>query len=538
MRRSSDAYRRLILFTWIAVTVVMVAGIDREMGSILWGAQHDEKLSLWPARAAYLGPPHSLWDFEPPGTVFGWLGPKLSLVGFWLLGLGDAGLRMPFLVASSVGLLCFGLTCARLAPGALGFLVFLFLALNLTTIAVGRSALLENVMAASLSVLLWLWTCHRSMYVRNASWVAVGCGALVLCKQNFVVYAFLLHLALLAASGIPVSSWLRHAVFCAVVLAGWIAIHLGLLALDGVLPAYTHNLVLSLRDHLGAHGAATQEVLYQVRPYGFVTTAYQMGFWFGAWMIGWNANAPRAEHPLFEGACVALALALAGLVVARVVRRRAFVSVPDDVWALGAFLIVNWVVASQLFFALKRAYPFFVVVLVLAAMLLKIVWDLGPAARVAVATALLALHAVRFEHTREFLVANGAELYTRHVEVNSRVLDEILPDDAVLYAHGLAARFVWMSHHRILSWDDQLKNNQMILDEAIARHATHVLLVDPSTIPADYVGGFRPPVSVELELLHTFVTTPADSDYPMRSYLVSLHPERASEATLQQTDAP
>jgi hypothetical protein len=78
----------------------------------------------------------------------------------------------------------------------------------------------------------------------------------------------------------------------------------------------------------------------------------------------------------------------------------------------------------------------------------------------------------------------------------------------------------------------------MILDEAIARHATHVLLVDPTTIPADYVGGFHPPVSVELELLHTFVTTPADSDYPMHSFLVALHSERASEATLQRTGAP
>ena len=116
MRRSPDAYRRLILFTWIAVTLVMIAGVDREMASILWGGQHDEKLGLWPARASYLGPPHSVWDAQPPGTVLGWLGPKLSLVGFWIFGLGDAGLRIMFLASTSVGLLCFGLTCASVAP--------------------------------------------------------------------------------------------------------------------------------------------------------------------------------------------------------------------------------------------------------------------------------------------------------------------------------------------------------------------------------------------------------------------------------------
>ncbi len=538
MSSAEASYRRLLLFAWVAVVAVMLAGVDREMDSILWGAQHDEKLQLWPARADYLGAPHSLWDVQPPGTAFGWLGPKLSLVGFWIFGLGDAGMRFLFLVSSAAGLLCFGLTCSRVAPGALGLLVFLLMALNLTTIAVGRTALVENVGAASLAALVWLWTCHRRTYVAHASWIAVACGALLLVKLNLAAYAFLLHACLLAASGVPIRGLVRHAALCALAILGWTAIHLALLAQAGVLGAYTHNLVAVLHHHFGTPDASTADVLFLVRPYGFVTTAYQMGFWFLAWMIGWDGNAPREEHPFFQAACVAIPLALLVGCAARLANRRPFARVPDDVWALAAFLAVNWLVASQLFFALKRAYPFFLIVLVLAAMLLKIVWDRGAAARVAVATALLAIHAVRIERTREFVVARGAELYTRHVEESSRTLDEILPDNAVLYAYGLAARFVWMSHHRIFSWDDQVKNNQMILDEAIARHATHVLLVDPSTIPADYVGGFRPPVGVELELLHTFVTTPADSDYPMRIFLVSIPRERATEAVHPRADAP
>jgi hypothetical protein len=538
MLPTANAYRRLVVLTWIAATIVMIAGVDREMASILWGGQHDEKLSLWAARAAFLGPPHTVWDVQPPGSVLGWLGPKLSLVGFWIFGLDDAGLRFPFLVISALGLLCFGLACERVAPGPLGFLVFLTMALNLTTIAVGRTALLENVASASMAVLLWFWTCHRQRYVAYASWVAFGCGALVLVKPNFVVYAYMLHACLLAASDVPLRSLARHAFFCAVALAAWMGIHVALLALDGVLSAYSENLGIALRDHLGAHDSSTAPLLYKVGSYGLTTTAYQMGFWLGAWIVGWHANAPRTDHPYFEAACVAVPVVLLAGCVARLVRRRPFARVPDDVWALSAFLVVNWLVASQMFFALKRAYPFFFVALVLAAMLLKIVWDLGRGARVAVATALLALHVVRLDSTREFLFANGAELYTRNVEENSRTLDQLLPEGTELYAYGLAARFVWMSHRRIFSWDDQWKNNQMILDEAIARHATYVLLADPSTIPADYVGGFRPPVSVELELVHTFVTTPADSDYPMKSFLVALHPERASEATLQRTDAP
>jgi hypothetical protein len=530
MHSAAERYRRVTVVTWLAVSVVMLACVDREMAAILWGAQHDEKLALWPARSAYLGFPHTVWDFQPPGTVFGWLGPKLSLVGFWLLGFGDAGLRIVYLLASSLGLLFFGLTCMRVAPGPLGFLVFLFLALNQTTIAVGRTALLENVSLASSCALLWFWTCHRAAYLARASWISFACGALVLVKPNFAVYAYLLHGCLLALT-VPFGTLARHALGSVISLAVWIAIHLALLAVDGVLPAYTYNLELSLRDHLGAHGAATREVLYQVRPYGFATTAYQMGFWFMAWMGGWNANHPVEEHPVFAAVCLALPVALALGCAARVVRRRPFDRVPDEAWAIGAFLVVNWLLASQLFFALKRAYPFFPIVLVLGAILLRVVWDLGGAPRIAIATVLLALHAVRLESTREFLAVHGPDLYTRHVEENSRTLDELLPEGTELYAYGLAARFVWMSHHRIFSWDDQLKNNQMILDEAIARHATHVLLVDPSTIPADYVGGFHPPDGVELELVHTFVTSPADSDYPMRSFLVALHRERASEAS-------
>jgi hypothetical protein len=106
-------------------------------------------------------------------------------------------------------------------------------------------------------------------------------------------------------------------------------------------------------------------MLYKLRPYGLSTTAYQMGFWLGAWIVAWPANAPRTELPFFEAACVAVPIFLLVGCIARLAHRRPFARVPDEVWALGAFLVENWILASQLFFALKRAYPFFVVALVL-----------------------------------------------------------------------------------------------------------------------------------------------------------------------------
>ena len=534
---SAASYRRLIFFTWFAVTMAMLLAVDREMAAPLWGGQHDEKLTLWPARAALLGAPHSAWDFDPPATlVFGWFGPALQLVGFRLFGLTDLGLRLPFLLFSSASLLLFGLTCARVAQGALGFLIFLQWALNVTTIAIGRSALLENIGMFALTAIAWLATRDRETYVRRASWVALALGSLALVKVNFLLYGVIFHLALVAY--FAPRALVRQTVVCLASVVGWESLHALLLARHEMLLPAVHNLWLTIVDHLGVRGPVTDYNLFKVSPSGVAFTAYQMGFWFWAWTIGWPQNHPETDHPVFAAACVVLPLVVAIGCAVRLVRRRPFERVPDELWAIGAFLILNWLIASQLFFALKRAYPFFPIVLVLGATLLKVAWDLGRGARIAIATALLCLHAVRFESTRDFLVENGAEIYSRNVEANSRTLDELVPEGTEIYAYGLAARFVWMSHHRILSWDDQLKNNQMILDEAIARHATHVLLVDPSTIPADYVGGFHPPVSVELELLHTFVTTPADSDYPMRSYLVALHPERASEATLQQTEAP
>jgi hypothetical protein len=537
MRDPAGSFGRIILFTCLAVTVAMLLCVDHEMLAPLWGGQHDEKLTLWPARANVLGPPHSVWDFDPPGTlVFGWFGPALHRLGFLAFGLNDVGLRLPFLLCSAGSLLFFGLTCARVAPGALGLLVFLFWGLNLTTIAIGRSALLENIGTFALTFIAWLATGDREAYMRRSTQLSLACGGLALVKINFLLYAVTLHLCLVSVFAPKRLS--RQLAVCALSVALWEGVHALLLQQHDFFHPFVHNLWLTILDHLGVRGEVTKYNLYQIAPSGIAFTAYQMGFWFGAWMLCWDANHPIDPHPIFAASCVAFPIALLVGLVVRLVRRRPFDRFPDTAWALTAFLLIHWLIASQFFFALKRAYPFFPIVLVLAAMLLKIVWDLGRGARIAVATALLALNAVRIERTREFLVANADQLYTRNVEENSRTLDEILPEGTEIYAYGLAARFVWMSHHRILSWDDQLKNNQMVLDEAIARHATHVLLVDPSTIPADYVGGFHPPVSVELELVHTFVTTPADSDYPMRSFLVALHPERASEGTLRQTEAP
>jgi hypothetical protein len=526
---SAASSRRLILFTWLAVTIAMLAAVDREMAAPLWGGQHDEKLTLWPARADLLGPPNTVWDFDPPGTlVFGWLGPALHSAGFHLFGLSNLGLRLPFLLFSSGSLLLFGSTCARVAPGPLGFLVFLCWALNLTTIATGRSALLENIAMFALMAIVWLATRDREAYARRASLVAFALGSLALVKINLLLYAVMLHLALVAC--VAPRAIARQLAACVLSVAAWEGVHAALLARHDLFLPFVHNLWLTVVDHLGMHGPVTDYNLFKVRPSGIAFTAYQMGFWFWAWMVGWDANHPADEHPIFAAACVALPVAVAVGCAARIVRRRPFERVPDEVWALGAFLIANWILASQLFFALKRAHPFLPVVLLFGAMLLKIVWDLGRGARIAVAAALLALHAARVELTRDFLVENGAELYTRGVEESSRALDELLPEGTEIRAHGLAARFVWMSHRRILSWDDQLKDNQMILDEAIARHATHVLLVDPSTVPADYIGGFHPPDGVELELVHTFATKRADSDHPMRIFLAALHRDSAPEA--------
>jgi hypothetical protein len=65
---------------------------------------------------------------------------------------------------------------------------------------------------------------------------------------------------------------------------------------------------------------------------------------------------------------------------------------------------------------------------------------------------------------------------SRGVEHNSRQLDKDVPQHATIYAHSYGFRFFWQTRHRLISADDQLMNNQMIIEKALKEGGQFVLL--------------------------------------------------------------
>jgi hypothetical protein len=523
-------YRRLVIITWVIVVIAMLAQIDREMTPINFAGQHEEKLTIWTGRSEYLGPPNTVFDFEPPSTVFGWAGPHMNRLGFEVFGLNNYGLRLPFLPFSAGMLLLLGLTLTRIAPGPLGFILFLFEALNVAYISQARSAVLENISQFSLVALVWAWTRSPEIYQRRASWITAACVALQIVKPNFVLYAASLHLCLVAIAPGSIKSALRQAAIGFLFLPVWLGVHLVLLQKEGVLEIYRHNLFRAVEQHLGLTKEMADPTLLNLQPMGFIDTAALQAIW---WVDRYLASSPSLEWTFFQAlGMMVVCVALIGVVV-RTVRSRPFDSIPDLVWALATCMLVNLFVASNLYFSQKRSYPFAPLALVTASLLAQALcqakwrgWSIRPV----MVVGLVAVNLVRMNAQAAMVANAGPDLYSDDVAVNSARLDEILPADAAVYIHCLAFRFLWQSHHRMLSWDDQLRDNQMILNEALGAKATHVVLLDPFTTPKEYRGRFRTPPGVWLEVLDILPFAGSASVYPINAVVFKIHSDSGPDA--------
>jgi hypothetical protein len=150
--------------------------------------------------------------------------------------------------------------------------------------------------------------------------------------------------------------------------------------------------------------------------------------------------------------------------------------------ALGMFLVGMLVVLSSTFFYVKRALPLFPITFLFFASLLRDILHGSARARLAKAltratlwcTIFFAIYYVMWQGT--YVLGKGSAIRSHGVQQNSRALEELVPKNTAVYMHCYSLRFFWQARLRIISGDDQLMDNEMILAKALRERARYVLL--------------------------------------------------------------
>jgi len=106
--------------------------------------------------------------------------------------LNNFGLRIPFVIISGVASVLFGLSLLRIIPGYGGVLLFAFHVGNYFYFIQTRYALLENIAILLITGIAWLYIAHKEFFIRNIHLICFFCGMLILVKQTFPIYCYLL----------------------------------------------------------------------------------------------------------------------------------------------------------------------------------------------------------------------------------------------------------------------------------------------------------------------------------------------------------
>ncbi|MFH1867408.1 MAG: hypothetical protein ABH843_00430, partial [Candidatus Omnitrophota bacterium] len=180
--------------------------------------------------------------------------------------------------------------------------------------------------------------------------------------------------------------------------------------------------------------------------------------------------------------------------------------------ALGIFLIINLAISSRIWFYIKRVMPFFPVTFIFLSVLYRDSVSAVNSDKIklyikrTLAVVIIILISVQAFNQSRFLLKLRSDILNHGVAENSKDLDRILPEGSTIYMHCYAFRFFWQTRHRIISADDQVMNNQLILDKAVKERAKFLLLSKRGG-PLSVSKGYR------LRMLREYLTNVSESGY-------------------------
>jgi hypothetical protein len=501
--------------------------LDAEYDSMGWTIQHDEKLVVPDARSLYLGRDQKLSDYrEPASAGFGILGPYLTSLGFRLFGLNNYGLRFVCTVISVASMSLLALSLLRLYPSWLGVLFCVVNLINYRYFVTAHYALIEDILIFSLCGLAWGYLTRPKTVLAMLNPLAFFGGVLFLFKQVFPFY----WLSLLGCITLSERVSRRRVVkFVSWSLAGVIvfgSLQLFVLHQMGMLSVFTHNISRAVQVFAGG---STDGVSLQVYPeapglVGIVPRyVQQLVSWYQPVYIhphhwfGWEP----ISHWQYSTAML-LFFGLMGATVWLLRKKR----LSNRTMALGMFLVVMLVVLSPMFFYVKRALPLFPITFLFLASLLGDMLNGSPGTRTAKAltraalwcTICFVIYYVIWQGA--YVLVKGPALRSHGVEWNSRALEELVPEKTAVYMHCYGLRFFWQARRRIISGDDQLMNNEMILAKALREKARFVLLSDRGGTIGQGESLDCPPFKIRKR--HLYFSEMTDSGYPMFYVLYEL----------------
>lgn len=518
----------IFVFCFLALFALLeFADLDAEYDSMGWTIQHDEKLVVPDARTFYLGGDQKLSDYrEPVSAGFGILGPYLTSLGFRLFGLNNYGLRIVYTVMCVASMALLSLSLLRLHPSWLGVLFCVVNLINYRYFVLAHYALLENVLILSLCGMAWLYLCRPKTFMAYLNPLAFFGGALFLFKQVFPVYWISLLGCIAVAERVPRRGLVKLLFWSLAGLILFGSLQLAVLHEMGILSIFTHNIARAVHLFAGGSSEGLSLQIYPEPP-GLAGIVPHFAHFFTLWYLPLYAD-PKIwfgwkQISLWQ-ANTTMVLFLGLLGVSLWLLRRKKLS--SSTIALGMFLVGMLVVLSSTFFYVKRALPLFPITFLFLTSLLGDMLHGSTGTRMAKVltraalwcTIFFAIYYVIWQGA--YVLAKGSAIKSHGVERNSRDLEQLVPEKASVYMHCYGFRFFWQTRRRIISGDDQLMNNEMILAKALRDKARYVLLSERG----GEIGRnqFLDCPGLKIRKRHLYFSEMTDSGYPMFYVLLEL----------------
>lgn len=461
------------------ITLLQFVEAEREFpapahGRWPWHMHHDEKILVHDARVLWGRNRGNarLMDYRPypVSAAYGLGGPLLAAAGLRLFGLTNLGLRAPFILFSGITNLFACLALLEAVPGPVGFILCSVHLFSWSQFILGRHAILENVLNAFLASALWLYFTDSDFFVHQLPWLGGFAAATILFKPNFLIYVHLMLLSVIAVEHPSPTTFSYYLIFSGL---GFLVVEgLQMLWLSGMGIARHRyfNLFRALRQHAGRDVQVLQS---------FNRDGLHIFPKYLQMLVEWYHPGPLSAPP-FGKARGPLIFVLAFLCFLFVSFAAAGTEHRETISALLLFLLAYLGLSSLFFFYTKRAVSTFPVLLVLFGTMVQAVLEELPAGFFPpvetflwAVTVLLSVFLLR----RLLMKLRCPGSRTDGVRRNSRSLAQAVPPGARVYAHCYAGRFFWQSAEiRFFSADDQIMDNQMIVDWALADEGDFVLL--------------------------------------------------------------
>jgi len=490
-----------------------------------WAVHHDEKLAISDSRFFFLRDkiPMNIMDYQPYpiSAAFGIAVPRIQLLGFKLFGMNNIGLRCFFVLSGAATSLLLVLTIMKIAPNFLGFVFSVIYLLCYNNFILNRHAIIENFLVLFLVYLIWLYVVKRDFFLKNLGKICFISGLSVMFKINFPAYVFMFIFIAIITESPRLRTILKFFVWSVSGLVFFELIQLATLHGLHIAHLRYHNLWLTFLQNTGNQVQLMNKALLPYPPSGLFTFLR-----FPVMLLDWYGlklnNIPQENLYVVSFAFL--------LIIAGVMELSARRKAPRQALTLAVSMAAFLALSCNFFFYPKRAVVFYPIALLTTLYLAQNIYAFFVArSRNAKSTeviiqGLLILLIIPYSYYQlSFFIGETRHANTA-IEKNSAELDNDLPAKSVIYTHCYGYRFFWQEKkHQMISCDDQIMTNQMILDWALKNNSKYIIFSGhPETGAAklsesafgEKVARWRP--------LKMYFTSPVESDVADEYRLVEI----------------